>query len=181
MRNVFLQKDFGSCFLVCASNLFNDSWFLDADIDISNGISIKQRRSLIEMYTKHNKVREYTLNTVLYSHFKTKNYLPVFRDLKYTDLDENTDYYKPFFVTVKSERKGYNHCILVIKELHNDFLTVLDPLNMDGKTIHVKKFFKKYKPYYIEELIGSDGSHYIFSSALFKHLFDGQPSNASGQ
>lgn len=168
MKNVFVQKNFGECFATCAANWFNDDWFLRTQFDFSKGVSLRQGRKFVESFTDN----KFTLTPILLSNKPIGKYLPLFEDVIPDECNENADYYKPFFVTIKSRRKGYAHCVLVIKELHNDTLTVLDPNKRDGYQIPIKKAFQKLKPIQIEMISSSEYDDMLFASESVEHLIN---------
>ncbi|MGB1216723.1 MAG: hypothetical protein ACPG5P_02545 [Saprospiraceae bacterium] len=169
MRNKFIQKIHGECFLVCLANWFDDDWFIRShNADLSKGISLLQGKRIVDFYSEG----EIRLTTILLSRTPIDTYLPFFEDPAdfSGELKDYEDYYLPFFVTIPSD--GHGHEILVIKELYNKGVTVLDPYFKEGKKMGAKKFFETYKPLQIETLCNTNNEQSLFSSKHVAHLMN---------
>ena len=114
----------------------------------------------------------YTIQNLLFSPKPIKQYLPIF-EVDY-DFDVNEDLYTLFLGTIKSiTRKGFSHCILIIKENFNDTLIVLDPNHKNPSTVNMHDFFQKYACTGVESFcdVGHGGTVF-FNEHFLKHLLN---------
>jgi len=169
--NRYTQTSWGQCVYVCLANAFDAPKIIE-DCKDEKGLNWIATRRLVE------KATPYTMHSLLSSHVPVGYYIPVFE--VDTEFNTNEDLYAMFLVTIPSKRKGFTHCVLVIKENFNPTLIVLDPTKKLSRRISVREFFGEYQCSEVESFCNPEhGGTMFFNADYLKHLIHEQSDTRS--